>query len=156
MIEIKIPGFGDAKLAYVVSDYNGTLAHDGFLIDGVKERLVNLSQKLNVHILTADTFGRAAEQLEGLQVNVHILSQSNEDAQKAKYVNQLVGREVAVFGNGNNDRKMMEVSRLSIAVMEGEGCAVKSFMAADIVVADICAGLDLLLHPQRCKATLRY
>lgn len=156
MIEIKIPGFGDMQLAHVVSDYNGTLAHDGILIEGVKERLTQLAEMVTVHIITADTFGRAAEQLKGLPLKLHIISQGKEGEQKTDYVTQLGGHAVAVFGNGNNDREMMEAARVSVAVMEGEGCAAKSIFAADILVADICAGLDLLLHSQRCRATLRY
>ena len=38
-------------------DYNGTLAVDGHLLGGVKKALTALSGKINVHVLTADTFG---------------------------------------------------------------------------------------------------
>jgi len=156
MINIKINGFGDVKLEHVVSDYNGTLAHDGFLIEGVKERLAQLAQLVTVHIITADTFGRAASQLQDSPVKLHIISAGNEDEQKVDYVKNLSEHNVAAFGNGNNDRKMLEAARLGIAVMEGEGCAAKTILAADIVVSSILAGLDVLLHPKRCKASLRY
>jgi len=156
MIKITIPGFGDAELAHIVSDYNGTLAIDGFLIDGVKERLMQLANLATVHVITADTFGRAASQLADLPVQLHILSEGNEDVQKTQYVAGLGRRTVAAIGNGNNDRGMLETARVGIAVIEGEGCAARAIAAADIVVTHILSGLDLLLKSQRCKATLRY
>ena len=36
MIAIDIPGYKKIELAHLVLDYNGTLAIDGKLIDGVK------------------------------------------------------------------------------------------------------------------------
>jgi len=156
MIQFTIPGFGDVELAHIVSDYNGTLAIDGILIEGVKERLVQLANLATVHIITADTFGRAASQLFGLPVQLSILSEGNEDVQKTQYVAGLGRGQVAAIGNGNNDRGMLEAARVGIAVIEGEGCAARTLASADIVVTHILAGLDLLLKSQRCKATLRY
>jgi hypothetical protein len=39
MIEISIPGFGNLTIEHLVLDYNGTIAFDGELIDGVKDLL---------------------------------------------------------------------------------------------------------------------
>ena len=63
---------------------------------------------------------------------------------------------VVAFGNGNNDRKMLKAARIGIAVSQREGCAADAIMAADIHVTSANAGLDLLLHPKRMKATLRF
>lgn len=60
MIKLNIPGRGDFRLAHLVLDLNGTLAHDGHRIDGVAERLRVLRCQLDVHLLTADTFGTVA------------------------------------------------------------------------------------------------
>ena len=54
-----------------------------------------------------------------------------------------------------NDRLMLQTAGLGIAVMQAEGAAVETVLAADVVVPDIIAGLDLLLHPLRLVATLR-
>ena len=35
MIDVAIPGFGRLALEHLVCDYNGTLARDGVLLDGV-------------------------------------------------------------------------------------------------------------------------
>ena len=52
-MEISIPGFGELNLSYLVMDYNGTLAIDGILINGVKEALMTLSERTQLHVLTA-------------------------------------------------------------------------------------------------------
>lgn len=48
MIEIEIPGYKTLKIVHLVLDFNGTLAFDGALIDGVKASLGELSQMLTV------------------------------------------------------------------------------------------------------------
>jgi soluble P-type ATPase len=58
MIELEIPGRGVLRLQHLVTDVNGTLAADGCLIDGVAKRLLGLSGRLQIHLLTADTHGR--------------------------------------------------------------------------------------------------
>jgi soluble P-type ATPase len=63
---------------------------------------------------------------------------------------------VVAFGNGKNDRRMLKAARIGIAVSEGEGCAVDALMASDIHVRSVLDGLNLLLNPKRCKATLRF
>ena len=63
---------------------------------------------------------------------------------------------VVAFGNGNNDRRMLKIAKIGIAVSEGEGCSVDALMAANIHVRSAIDGLDLLLNPKRLKATLRF
>jgi len=66
-MELFIPGYGELKLAHLVMDFNGTLAIDGKLISGVRDALDKLSRSLRLHVLTADTFGIANDQLEGVR-----------------------------------------------------------------------------------------
>ncbi len=75
---------------------------------------------------------------------------------KEEYVKKFGAESVVAFGNGNNDRKMLKTVRVGIAVSQGEGCAIDAIMAADIHVTSANIGLDLLLHPKRMKATLRF
>lgn len=156
MFELDIPGFGMVRLNHLVSDYTGTLSFDGRLISGVKERLIRLSEMLAIHILTSDTFGTAQKELNGIPCTVHILKGEDHDVQKEDYVKRLGAEGVVAFGNGNNDRRMLKIARIGIAVTEGEGGAVDMLMAADIHVTSILSGLDLLLYPMRLKATLRF
>jgi soluble P-type ATPase len=139
-----------------VSDFTGTLSVDGRLLPEIKELLNKISEFLTIHIITSDTFGMVKSELKDVHCKIHILKGSNHDLQKEEYVKGLGPDSVVAFGNGNNDRRMLRVARLSIAVSEGEGCAVDALMAADIHVTSAKAGLALLLNPKRCKATLRY
>jgi soluble P-type ATPase len=132
MFEVDIHGFGLIRLEHLVSEF------------------------LSVHILTADTFGRAREELEGVNCLMHILKGKSHDVQKAEYVEGLGAGRVVAFGNWNNDRRMLKTAALGIAVTEGEGCAVDALKAADIHVGSAADGLGLLLNPKRCKATLRF
>ena len=156
MFEIEIPGFGAIKLEHLVSDFTGTLSVDGALLPGVRGQLNEIAKFLKVHILTADTFGKAREELEGIDCQIHILKGKNNDVQKEDYIKKLGDEKVVTFGNGNNDRKMLKAARIGIAVSQGEGCALEAIMAANIHVTNVNVGLDLLLHPKRCKATLRF
>ncbi|MFN3478935.1 MAG: HAD family hydrolase [Thermodesulfovibrionales bacterium] len=156
MFELHIPGFGTVRLEHLVSDFTGTLSVDGGLIPGVRERLNELSKLLKIHILTADTFGRAKEELKDINCEIHILEGEAHDIQKEDYVKMLDAERVVAFGNGNNDRRMLKAARIGIAVMLDEGCSVDALSSADIVVRSIIDGLDLLLNPKRLKATLRF
>ncbi len=156
MIEIEIPGFGPVRLAHLVSDFTGTLSVDGKLLPGVKEALNRLAESMTIHILTADTFGRAKEELVGVRCQTHILTGPDHDLQKEEYVKKLGLESVVAFGNGKNDRRMLKAARVGVAVSEDEGCAVEAIMAADIHVRSALDGLTLLLNPLRCKATLRF
>src|SRR5690242_2648032 len=66
MLDLTIPAFGRLEITDAVCDYNGTLAADGRLLDGVEARIRRLSSELRVHVVTADTFGSAARELERL------------------------------------------------------------------------------------------
>jgi soluble P-type ATPase len=74
MIDIAIPGRAALRIASALIDFNGTLAVDGQLIDGVAERLRELSQKIDVHVVTGDTTGTASQALHALPVGVQTLA----------------------------------------------------------------------------------
>jgi len=86
MIEIEIPGYKTLKIAHLVLDYNGTLAFDGGLIDGVKASLGELSQMLTVHVITADTFGSVKKALEDIDCNLALIPLDHQDIAKLEYV----------------------------------------------------------------------
>ncbi len=156
MLETDVPGFGLIHLEHLVSDFTGTLSVDGRLLPGVREQLNRIAESVRIHILTADTFGMAKAELQGIPCDVHILTGENHDVQKEEYVRELGPEKVVAFGNGNNDRNMLKIARVGIAVSEGEGCAVDAIMAADVHVTSAKRGLDLLLNTNRLKASLRF
>jgi soluble P-type ATPase len=154
-MELAIPGFGKLRLEHLVLDYNGTLALDGRLLRGVRMRLERLARSLRVHVLTADTFGLARSELANFDCKLEIFRPGREDRAKARYVRGLGASRVACIGNGRNDRLMLRVARLGVAVVQAEGAAAETLTAADLVAHSIDDALDLFLHPRRLIASLR-
>ena len=155
MIEIKIPGHKTLKLEHLVLDYNGTIAFDGALIEGVRESLAELSKLLTVHVITADTFGSVEKALADIDCNLVLIPLDRQDVAKLEYVKNL-GREKTVsMGNGANDRLMLEASVLGVAIVQDEGAAFETLASADVVCTGIQWALSLLTHPLRLIATLR-
>jgi len=159
-IAIDIPGFGKLQINAILSDYTGTLSFAGRLSPGVRDRLVRLAQLVDIHVVTADSFGTVEEELKGLPVICRKLEGAGEDVQKRNYAVELNPRYVASFGNGNNDRLHMKLVKesggLTIAVDNGEGCAHEAIRNAHIIVTGAVNALDLLLEPTRLRATLRF
>ena len=155
MMDIDIPGLGSLHLAHLVMDYNGTLALDGRLIDGVKTRLGKLGQQMQLHVITADTFGDVAQALHGVDCQLYVLRPGLQDSAKRDYVHELGAKAVVSIGNGRNDCLMLQASVLGIGLIQLEGACGKTLMAADVVCTSIVDALDLLLHPLRLIATLR-
>jgi soluble P-type ATPase len=155
MLEIDIPGAESLRFYHLVADFNGTLAVDGALLAGVAEAFRNLGEKLEVHVLTADTFGRARQALADIPCTISILSTGGQDLAKLRYVELLGASQCVCLGNGRNDRLMLAAAALGIAVIQGEGAAMEALLAAKVVVPDIGVALGLLLNPTRLVATLR-
>jgi len=144
MIEIDIPNFGKLCLSHLILDYNGTIACDGKLLPGVKEKIEQLADKLNIHIITADTFVLVKTQLNKFPCKLVILTEGNQDIQKMEYVESLGTENCVSIGNGGIDRRMLKVSALGIAVIWEEGAATETLLAADVVTHDIISALNLL------------
>lgn len=155
MIEIDIPGHRNLRLKHLVLDYNGTLARDGRLLSGVKNNLEALADKLNIHVLTADTFGRAEQGLRGIPCRLSILPSGSQDVGKLKYIQDLGCQSAVCVGNGRNDRLMLREAALGIVVVLEEGASAEAVSAADVVCSDIVSALQLLSNPLRLVATLR-
>jgi len=114
-----------------------------------------LAKRLHIHVLTADTFGRVRQELAGLPCELAILPAGRQDLAKRDIVRRLGPEQVIGIGNGRNDRLMLQEAALGVAVLQQEGAAAETLQAADIVITDINAALDLLAHPLRLTATLR-
>lgn len=155
MIPIDIPGWKELELEHLVLDFNGTMACDGKLIAGVRDRLDRLAADLEILVLTADTFGTARKQLEKLPCELTVLPAANQAEAKRHRIERLGAAATVAIGNGRNDRLMLEAAALGIAVLQEEGAAMDALALADVVCRDIGDALDLLLHPARLRATLR-
>lgn len=155
MIKIEIPGIGLKQIEHLVLDYNGTLAVDGNMIPGVKEKLNILAASVTVHIVTADTFGKAQEGLKDVCCQYVATSEERQAECKQDYVVKLGAHSVIAIGNGSNDSLMLKDAAIGIALIQKEGASAKAIANADIVCTDIIDALDLILHPLRMAATLR-
>jgi soluble P-type ATPase len=155
MIDIAIPGRPALRLSTALVDFNGTLARDGRLIDGVAERLRALSASIDVRVVTGDTTGTAREALAGLPVGIDIMPRDDQEHAKRAVIEQLDPGATVAIGNGRNDRALAQRAALSIAVIGPEGCALDVLLHADVACGSIVDALDLLLAPRRLVATLR-
>ena len=154
LLKIDIPGYKTLSIDNVVLDMNGTIATDGAVSAGVKERIARLASLARVYVVTADTQGTAARELEGLPVTLKIFTQNNSAESKRQIVAALSG-ESACIGNGNNDRLMFREAALSIAVMGDEGVFAPLLADADMLVRSGVEALELLLSEKRLIAGLR-
>lgn len=176
-ISLTMPGRAPVHLEHLALDYNGTLARHGKLLPGVAERLRELAKLLAVHVVTADTFGSARGELErelpaelfsgavaldrlpplphGSAPSSRTAPADDEAQSKLALIAALGPERCCAMGNGANDGLMLGAAALSVCVMGREGCAVETLNQAMICVTDIRDGLDLLLYPGSCVATLR-
>jgi soluble P-type ATPase len=155
MIRIDIPGREQLNLKYLVLDYNGTLACDGILMPGLKSWMIRLSEELDVHVLTADTFGSVHEQLGGFACQITVIPVTDQSIAKLEFIRNLGAECVVAVGNGRNDSDMLKAAALGIIVIQEEGAAVQSIQNADVVCNSIIDVFGLLLNPKRLVATLR-
>lgn len=155
MLEIDIPGRGTFEIRHVVCDYNGTIAADGRLEEGVASRIREIAEYAQVIVLTADTFGTVRAECAGLPVDVRVFDRDDASACKAAIVRELGAEGCMCIGNGFNDIAMFGEAALSIAIVGKEGACGKLLTCADIVVTNALDAFDLLLRTDRLRATLR-
>ena len=155
MIGLRVPGRGRIALNHLVCDVNGTIALDGKLVDGVARSLRTLSDRLEIHLITANTHGAQDLINHQLSLTAHLLQPDDEASQKARFVESLGSESVVAIGQGANDVDMLRTAALGICVLSREGAAAESLLAADLVVPDILAAFELLEKPLRLIATMR-
>ncbi len=152
---IEIPNFKDIDLKNIVCDYNGTIAKDGKLLNGIGELFKILTKNFKVFVITADTFGSVQKELQGFDVEIIVLKSSNHTIEKKDFLKSLGSQNCIAVGNGNNDSLMLKEACISITIMGDEGCCVKTLKNSDIVCKNIIDALELIVHPKRLIATLR-
>jgi P-type E1-E2 ATPase len=155
MLEINIPGRGTLQLDHLVSDVNGTLATDGQIQEGLSRIIKGLRDRLEIHLLTADTHGKQAIIDQQLGLQAVRIQPGAEAQQKAAYVRNLGAEHVIAIGQGANDAAMLKEAAIGICILSPEGTATEALLASDLVVADIFTALDLIEKPLRIVASLR-
>jgi P-type E1-E2 ATPase len=155
MIELDIPGRGTFKLEHLVLDVNGTIAKDGRLMEKVAKSLSALKDRLIIHLVTADTYGKQDHIDLMLGLRAVRLHPGEEARQKGDYVRGLGAEKVIAVGQGANDAEMLKAAAVGIAVMSEEGLAVEALTSASVVMPNIHEAFNLLEFPSRLVATLR-
>jgi P-type E1-E2 ATPase len=155
MITFNIPGVNPVNAEHLVLDYNGTVAADGILLPGIKEILNELSGSINIHVITADTFGSVTAQMTGINCEVVIIDEHYQSEHKKEFIKRLGHENVIAIGNGANDSSMLKKAAIGIAVIQKEGASLNALLNASIVCTSIFDALDLLKNPLRVAATLR-
>jgi soluble P-type ATPase len=155
MLKLEIPGSEAFEIEHLILDYNGTIALGGVIYEGVMERLERLAEDLEIHVITADTYGSVHAQCEGKKVSVHVIGKVPQDREKLAFLESLGKEGCIAIGNGRNDVLMLSAAALGFALIQEEGTSTKALMASDAVFASIHDALDALIHPNRLIATLR-
>lgn len=155
MFAQEIPGYGMLEIKNLVLDYNGTIAKDGKLIEGLKDLLIKLAEVVDIYILTADTYGSVEKEMAGLPVKVQVIKGENELVEKRDFAREIGANVTMAIGNGYNDQLLFREVKISIVVMGCEACATILFNIADLVASDIYDALGLLLNPTRLRSSLR-
>ncbi|MFP4456637.1 MAG: HAD family hydrolase [Clostridia bacterium] len=152
---IKVPHFKDMEIKYLVLDFNGTLAYNGRVTNSTKELLKELMLRLEVFVVTADTYGTVKKELSDIDVKYHIISKDNGTNDKEKFVLNLGKENTVAIGNGQNDLRMLKSAEIGICIVGNEGCYIETLIASDIIINDIDNALKLLLDEKKLIATLR-
>lgn len=154
-MRLEIPGREALEIEHLILDYNGTIACNGIVYEGIKERLAKLAQAVKIHVITADTYGSVHAQCAAMGVEVHVIGKEAQDQAKLAFIKSLEKERCVAIGNGRNDTLMLADAALGFALMQEEGLSTRTLMASDVVFGSIHDALDALLFPSRLIATLR-
>lgn len=155
MIQFNIPGVGELKINHLLFDYNGTIAVDGIPVPGIKKKMNRHAKNVNIHVITADTFGTVKKALEDVDCSVVTLEGGDHRQAKANFLEELGPENTVAVGNGANDELMLKDAALGIAVLLEEGMNTKTLVASDIMVRDVADVFSYLEKPDRLVAALR-
>ena len=136
-------------------DVNGTLAVDGILAEGISRQITTLRDRVEIHLLTADTHGKQKIIDQALNLRAVRIQPGDEATQKADYVRKLDSQRVVAIGQGANDSLMLKEAAIGICVMSAEGLSTETLFTADLLMPNISAALELFEKPLRLIASLR-
>lgn len=155
IILLNIPNYKTISVKNIVFDYNGTIATSGKVAEDVFARIIQLTQQFNVYIVTADTFGTVQERFKQTPVEVYIIDRDNGTNDKANFIRTIGPDQTIALGNGNNDRKMLEISALGIGVLGEEGMSFKTLKASDLFIQELMNFFEMIEQPKKLIASLR-
>ncbi len=155
MLDLTIPGFGELRIKHILIEYDGTLAIEGSLIDGVYPHLIALSKQFELHILLNDTYHTARKELSRLPCQFITMPDENQTSAKNDYLMKLGPDNTIAIGNSHSAQLMLEKARIGIAVLSRLGLSAPSLSHATLLVPEIHAAFFILRDERRLIATLR-
>lgn len=148
-----IPEVGEIELNKIVLDLNGTLAVNGSLVPGVKEKIAELRKLgFEMTLFTGDQRGNAKDLCEDLDINLKIAKTGQE---KREAMKDFPKENTVAIGNARIDIGTFENARFSIATLQAEGIHTEILNHVDVIVPSIIDAFDLLLDVNRMAATMR-
>lgn len=154
-MKLDIPGLPSIEIRNVVFDYNGTIALNGKLIEGVSESINRLADRIGFHVITADTFGTVKQELKNTKCRVITIPEDNQDTSKQRFIHELGRDSTLAVGNGRNDTLMLKEAALGIALLLDEGLCTETLLNSDILCRSIFDVFAYFETPKRLIATLR-
>jgi soluble P-type ATPase len=151
-LHVTIPGADDLSLEHLVLDVNGTLTDRGEPIIAALRAIERLRDKLQPHLLSADTFGTAETLATSIRAEFRRVDSGRD---KLDYIELLGAQQCVAIGNGRNDGPMIRAAGLGIAVLGPEGLHAEALTAADAIAISIDEALGLLTDTRTLTATLR-
>lgn len=151
-IEIPIPARPALHLEHLVLDVNGTLTGRGVLLEGVGAVIDRLRSRIEILLVSADTFGTLVQVGRELGVETRRVAEGEE---KRRLVEELGAERTAVVGNGTNDAPALAAAALGLVVLGPEGTSRDAVLAGDVLCRSATEALELLLEPTALAATLR-
>lgn len=132
-------GVGEFELNTIVLDLNGTLAVNGRVPDGVKEKINKLKELgFKILLFSGDQRGTALGISQELDIEFKKASTT----------------DVAI-GNARIDIGTFKHSKLRIGTLQAEGINVGILPHLDVLVLSINDALDLLINKDSFEATMR-
>jgi len=146
-------GVGEIELTNIILDLNGTLAINGKLVEGVKNRLVKLKQMgFNLYLFTGDQRGNAIDLASEISIKVQKATTSDE---KEALTMKLETEKTVAIGNARIDIGTFKSCKLRIGTLQAEGIHTEILPYIDILVPSINDALDLLINSDVFNATMR-
>jgi soluble P-type ATPase len=154
MISIQRPGQSNLEIAFILIDFEGTLASDRRVHPKAKDKINLLSKRTKIYILTKEEKERVEEVLKKVKAETVYLTEGESSQKKLELLRQLGPARTVVIGNGIDDISMIEEAGLGVCVLGKEGTSSEAMKRADVVFMNILDALDFLLKPLRQKAGL--
>ncbi|MBC8495951.1 HAD family hydrolase [archaeon] len=137
----------------LVLDLNGTLSVNGWVLEGVKERIDKLnSLGFKIILFTGNQRGTAGKLCGDLGIEYKV-AQTCKD--KEEEMLKLDTNKCAAIGNARIDIGTFKHAKLSILTLQAEGIHAKAISHVDIIVPSILDALDLFINKDSLCATLR-